>query len=205
MFGSFYTTVWDSSILLPVVTSESFTLCTECHSVSVLHFIYPCHYRRAVPSLGLLWMGCWEYFVHFLRGTIIHVSPKNKIAWYRYVQLQKILLNIFPKELYQSVLLPARNSVKRQKDMTLKDELPRTVGAQYVTEKSGEIITERMKRCSQSKNNTRLWMWLVMKVKSNAVKEQYCTGPWNVRAINQGKLEMFAISNRRWQEWTLTS
>ena len=26
-----------------------------------------------------------------------------------------------------------KNSMKRQKDMTLKDELPRTVGAQYAT------------------------------------------------------------------------
>ena len=44
------------------------------------------------------------------------------------------------------------NSMKRQKDMTLKDELPRSVGAQYATEKSGEITPERMKRQSQSKN-----------------------------------------------------
>ena len=34
----------------------------------------------------------------------------------------------------------------------------------------GEITTERMKRWSQSKNNTQLWMWLVMEVKSDAVK-----------------------------------
>ena len=38
--------------------------------------------------------------------------------------------------------------LKRQKDMTLKDELPRLVGAQYAT---GEITPERMKRLSQSK------------------------------------------------------
>ena len=36
-------------------------------------------------------------------------------------------------------------------------------------EKSGEITAERMKRQSQSKNNTQLWMWLVMEVKSYAV------------------------------------
>ena len=34
---------------------------------------------------------------------------------------------------------------------------------------SGEITPERMKRQSQSKNNTQLWMWLEMEVKSNAV------------------------------------
>ena len=35
---------------------------------------------------------------------------------------------------------------------------------------SGEITPERMKRWSQNKNNTQLWMWLVMEVKSDAVK-----------------------------------
>ena len=62
------------------------------------------------------------------------------------------------------------NSMKRQKEWTLKDELPRLVGAQYAMEISGEINPERMKGRSQSKNNTQLWMWLVMEVKSDAVK-----------------------------------
>ena len=35
---------------------------------------------------------------------------------------------------------------------------------------SGEITPERRKRWSQNKNNTQLWMWLVMKVKSDAIK-----------------------------------
>ena len=37
-------------------------------------------------------------------------------------------------------------------------------------EKSGEITPERMKRWSQSENNAQLWMSLVMKVKSDALK-----------------------------------
>jgi len=37
-------------------------------------------------------------------------------------------------------------------------------------EKSGEITPERMKRWSQSGNNTLLWMCLVVKIKSDAVK-----------------------------------
>ena len=48
--------------------------------------------------------------------------------------------------------------MKRQKDRTLKDELPRSVGAQYATGDSGEITPERMKGWSQNKNNTQLWM-----------------------------------------------
>ena len=38
------------------------------------------------------------------------------------------------------------NSMKRQKAMTLKDELPRSVGAQYASGNRGEITPERMKR-----------------------------------------------------------
>ena len=37
-------------------------------------------------------------------------------------------------------------------------------------EKSEEIAPERMKRLSQSGNNAQLWMYLVVKVKSNAIK-----------------------------------
>ena len=37
------------------------------------------------------------------------------------------------KPLQRSCLKNPMNSMKRQKDMTLKDELPRLVGAQYVT------------------------------------------------------------------------
>ena len=52
------------------------------------------------------------------------------------------------------------NSIKRQNDRTLKDELPRSVSAQCATtvENSGEITPERMKRQSQSKNTTELWI-----------------------------------------------
>ena len=42
----------------------------------------------------------------------------------------------------------------------------------YVCYQSGEIAPERMKRLSQSENNAQLWMLLVMKLKSNAVKNK---------------------------------
>ena len=53
---------------------------------------------------------------------------------------------------------------------------------------SGEITAERMKRRSQSKNNTQLWMRLVMEARSDAVKSDI--GTWNVRSMKQGKLEV---------------
>ena len=50
------------------------------------------------------------------------------------------------------------NSMKRQNDRILKEELPRLVGAQYAKEISGEITSERMKGWRQSKNNTQMGM-----------------------------------------------
>ena len=62
------------------------------------------------------------------------------------------------KPLQYSCLENPINSMKKQKDMTLKDELPRSVGAQYATGEEWRITPERMKKLSQSKNSTQLWM-----------------------------------------------
>ena len=66
---------------------------------------------------------------------------------------------------FSILALRTPNSMKRQKDRTLKDELPN-----MLLEISGEITPQRMKRWSQSENNAQLWMSLVMEVKSNAIK-----------------------------------
>ena len=47
-----------------------------------------------------------------------------------------------------------------------------------------------MKRLSQSRKDSQLCTCLVVKVKSDVNKEQYCIGTWNVRSMNQGKLEV---------------
>ena len=80
--------------------------------------------------------------------------------------------------------------MKRQKDRTLKDELPKLVDAQYAT---GD----------QWRNNSRKNEGTEPKQKQHPVvdvtgdgskvqccKEQYCIGTWNVRSMNQGKLEV---------------
>ena len=83
------------------------------------------------------------------------------------------------KPLQYSCLENPMNSMKRHKDMTPKDKLPRLVGwlvgwywliSNMLLEISGEITPERMKGWSQSENNIQLWMWLVMEVKSDAIK-----------------------------------
>ena len=55
-----------------------------------------------------------------------------------------------------------------------------------------------MKRLSQSENKAQLWMWLVKEVNPDAVKSSVKSiGTWNVRCINQGKLEVVKLEMAR--------
>jgi len=79
---------------------------------------------------------------------------------------------------------------ERQKDKTLKDELPRSVGAQYATgdhwsnnSKNNEGMEPKQKQhlvVNGTGDGSRV----------RCCKEQYCIGTWNVRSMNQGKLEV---------------
>ena len=94
------------------------------------------------------------------------------------------------KPLQYSCLENPMNSMKRQKDRTLKDELPESEGTQYATaeewrnnsRKNGEM-NPKQKQCP------------IVDVTGNGskvpcCKEQYCIETWNVRSMNQGKLEV---------------
>ena len=81
------------------------------------------------------------------------------------------------------------NSMKRQKDRTLKDELPRLVSAEYATGeewknnyRKNEETEPKQKQCS------------VVDVTGDGSKVRCCKehyiGTWNVRSMNQGKLEL---------------
>ena len=87
------------------------------------------------------------------------------------------------KPLQYSCLENPMNSTKRQKDRTLKDELPRLVGAQYATGKEwrknsrkNEEMEPKWKQCpvvDMTSNGSKVWCY----------KEQYCIGTWNVRSM----------------------
>ena len=65
------------------------------------------------------------------------------------------------------------NSMKRQKDMTLEDEPPRSEGIQYATGEELRAITNSSRQnevAGLKWNDVQLWMCLVVKIKSNAVK-----------------------------------
>ena len=75
------------------------------------------------------------------------------------------------KSLRYSFLENPMNNMQRQKDRTLKDELPRSVGAQYAAGEEGRNNSRKKWRDgAKAKTNTQLWMYLGMKVKSDAVK-----------------------------------
>ena len=44
-------------------------------------------------------------------------------------------------------------------------------------EKSGEIASEKNEQMEPKKNNTQLWMWLVMDIKFDAVKNSIAQEP----------------------------
>ena len=62
------------------------------------------------------------------------------------------------KPLQYSCLENPLSNMKRQNDRILKEELPRSVGAQYTTGDQWRNNSEKMKVWSQSKNNSQLWM-----------------------------------------------
>ena len=93
------------------------------------------------------------------------------------------------KPLQYSCLENPINSMKRQSDRTLKDELPRSVGAQYAigdqwsnSGKNDGMEPKHKQHPVVDGNGDRS--------KVRCCKEQYCIGTWNVRSMNQGKLEV---------------
>ena len=74
--------------------------------------------------------------------------------------------------------------------MTLKDELPRLVGAQYVTEEEQRNSSRRNEEAEPKQKQYQVVDVSGGESKVECYKEQYCIGTWNVRSLNQGKLDM---------------
>ena len=94
------------------------------------------------------------------------------------------------KPLHYFCLENPMNGMKRQKDRTLKDELPRLVGAQYAT---GEVWRNNSRKNEETEPKQK--QHPVEDVtgdgsKVQCCKEQYCEETWNVSSMNQGKLKV---------------
>ena len=94
------------------------------------------------------------------------------------------------KPLQYSCLENPMNSMKRQNDRILKEKLPKSVGAQYATgdqwrnnSRKNEGVEPKQKQypvVDMTGDRSKVW----------CCKEQYCIGTWNVRSMNQGKLDV---------------
>ena len=94
------------------------------------------------------------------------------------------------KPLQYSCLEKPMNSMKRQKDRTLKDELPKLVGAQYAT---GEEWKNNSRKNEETEPKQKQHPGVDVTGDGSKVrgyKEHYRIGTWNVRSMNQGKLEV---------------
>ena len=74
------------------------------------------------------------------------------------------------KPLQYSCLENPMNSMKRQKDRTLKDELPRSVGAQYATGDQWRNNSGKKEGMEPKQKQHQLGMGLVIEARSNTVK-----------------------------------
>ena len=81
------------------------------------------------------------------------------------------------------------NSMKRQNHRILKEELPRSVYAQYATGDQWRN-NSRKNEGMEPKQKHPVGDGTSDRSKVQCYKEQYCIGIWNARSMNQGKLEV---------------
>ena len=94
------------------------------------------------------------------------------------------------KPFQYSCLENPMNSMERQKEITLKDEFPRSVGAKYAT---GDQWRNNSRKNEGMKPKQKQYPAVGVtddRSKVRCYKEKYCIGTWNVRSMNQGKLEV---------------
>ena len=94
------------------------------------------------------------------------------------------------KPLQYSFLENPINSMKRQKYRTLKEELPRLVGAQYATGDQWRSKSRKNEGMEPKQKQHPVMDGIGERSKVGCCKEQCCIGTWNVRSMNEGKLEV---------------
>ena len=82
------------------------------------------------------------------------------------------------------------NSMKWQNDGTLKDELPRSVDAQYATEGQWRNNFRKNEETQPKQKHHPVVDMTGDGSKVQCCKQQNCIGTWNVRSMNQGKLKV---------------
>ena len=94
------------------------------------------------------------------------------------------------KPLQYSCLENPMNSMRRQDDKILKEELPRSVGAQYATGDQWRNNSRKNEGMEPKQKQYPVVDGTGDRSKVQCYKEPYCIGTWNVRSMNQGKLKV---------------
>ena len=94
------------------------------------------------------------------------------------------------KPLRCSCLENPMNSMKRQNDTILKEELPRSVGGQHATGDQWRKNSRKNEGMEPKQKQYPVVYVTGDRSKVRCCKEQYYIGTWNVRSMNQGKLEV---------------
>ena len=94
------------------------------------------------------------------------------------------------KLLQYSCLENPVNSTKRQKDRTLKEELPRSAGAQHATGAWWRNNSTKNEETEPKQKQHPVVDVTGEGSKVQCCKEQYRIEIWNVRSMNQGKFEV---------------
>ena len=82
------------------------------------------------------------------------------------------------------------NSMKRQNDRIPKQELPRSLGAQYATGDQWRNNSRKNEGMEPKQKQYPVVDVTGDRSKVQCYKEQYCIVLWNVRSVNQSKLEV---------------
>ena len=94
------------------------------------------------------------------------------------------------KPLQYSCLENPMNSMKSQNDRKLKEKLHKSVGAQYATGDQWRNNSRKNEGIEPKQKEYPAVDVTGDRSKVRCCKEQYCIRTWNVRSMNQGKLEV---------------
>src|SRR5574337_308955 len=101
------------------------------------------------------------------------------------------------KPLQYSCLENPMNRMKRQNDRVLREKLPRSLGAQYATGDQWRNNSRKNEGMEPKQKQYPAVHVTGDRSKFQCCKEQYCIGTWNVRSMNQGKLEVVKRHGKR--------
>ena len=131
--------------------------------------------------LSIRWPKYWSFS--------FNISPTNEYSGFIYFRMDWMWSTgeRNGKPLQYSCLENPMNSMKRQNDRILKEELPRSVGAQYAT--GDQWRNNSRKNEGMEPKQKQYPAVYVTGARSNVwcCNEHYCIGTWNVRSMSQGR------------------